>query len=183
MRPDQRKKEWCLYYSYSNSSRTRRVRSLTSQRSQSRTSFDLQPRFGFYPTRLADATSDTVHLATLERLFVRESVLRPLSLIWSASSLGMRRLCVVATPAFARRPLKPGPVVEAYRGPAPSPTFPTPCRFAPAWVSPHPSITKLAIFQAALAPAAAMSPSTPSAESFAIACAWPVWKCITYFGD
>ena len=183
MRPDQRKKEWCLYYSLSDSSRTRRVRSSTSRRSPSRTSLDLQLRFGFFPTRLADATSDIAHLATLERLFVWESVWRPSSLIWSASSLGMRRLCVVATPAFPKRPLEPGPVVEANRGPAPSTTFPTPCRFAPAWVKPHPSSTKLAIFQAALAPAAAMCTSTPSAESFAIACGWPVWKFITYLKD
>ena len=183
MRPDQRKKELCLYYSLSDSSRTRLVRSSTSRRSPSRMSFDLQLRFGFVSTRRADAASDTAHLATLERLFIRGSVWRPPPLIWFASSLGMRRLCVVATPAFAKRPLEPGPVVEAYRGPALSTTFPTFCRFAPASVSLHPSSTKLPIFQAALVPAAAMSPSTPSAESFAIACDWPVWKCMTYFGD
>ena len=183
MRPDQRKKEWCLYYSLSDSSRTRLVRTWTSERSPSKTLLDLQLLFGFGPTGLSDAASDTAHLETFERLFVRKSVWRPSSLIWSASFLVRRRLCVVATPAFANSLLEPGPVVEAYKGLAPSTTFPTPCRFAPAWVSLHPSSTKLAIFQAALAPSAAMSPSTLSAESFAIACGWLVWKCITYFGD
>ena len=48
MKPDQRKKEWCLYYLLSDSSRTRRVRSSTSRRSPSRRSLDLQLRFGFF---------------------------------------------------------------------------------------------------------------------------------------
>ena len=144
MRTDQ-KKEWCLYYLSSDSSRWRRLRSSTSRLSPSKTSSELQLRFVFCPTRRADAAFETPHLATLANLFVRESVWRPSSLIWCASTLGMRRHCVVATPVFAKRLLEPGPVVEAYRGPAPSPTFPTPCRFAPACVSPHSSSTKLAI--------------------------------------
>ena len=75
-------------------------------------------RFGLFPTWRADAASDTAYLKTLERLFVRKSVWRPSSLIWSASSLGMQRLCVVTIPAFAKRPLESGPEVEASRGPA-----------------------------------------------------------------
>ena len=138
MRPDQRKKELCLYYSLSDLSRSRLVRS-TSRRSPSRTSLDLQLRFGFFPTRLADVASEIAHLATLARLFVEGSVWQPSSLIWCASSLGMRRLCVIATPAFTKRPLEPGLVVEAYKSPAPSPTFPTPCRFAPACVRIRPA--------------------------------------------
>ena len=38
MRPDQRKKEWCVYYSLSDSSRSRRVRSSTSRQSPSKKS-------------------------------------------------------------------------------------------------------------------------------------------------
>ena len=104
MMPDQRRKEWCYYYSLSDLSRSRRVRLFTSRRPQSRTSSDLQLRFGFFPPVRAAAASNTVHLATLACLFVRGSVWRSPFLILSASSLGRRRLCVVATPAFAGRP-------------------------------------------------------------------------------
>ena len=183
MMPDQTRKEWSYYYSSSDSSRSRRVRSSTSRRPQSRTSSDLQLRFGFFPKARVAAASDTLHLATLARLFVRGSVWRSPILIWSASSLGRRRLCVIATPEFSGRPFESGPKDEAYKGPAPSPKFPNPCKSAPAWVSPHPSSTTLAIFQAAVAPAAVMSPSNPSAEYFAVTCGWPVWNCITYFED
>ena len=183
MWPDQRMKEWCNYNSSSESSRPRRVRSSTSRRPPSRKSSDFDTRFVFFPLARAPAASDTAHLATLARLIVRGSVWRTSLFIWSTFSLGRRQLCVVATPAFAGRLLETRPEDEAYRGPSPSQRFPTPRRFAPAWVSPHPSTTKLAIFQAAVAPAAALSPNTPSAESFAVTCAWPMWKCITYFGD
>ena len=173
MKPNQRRIEWC-YYSSSDSSKLRRVRSPTSRRQPSSISSDLDTRLSFFPKTRAAAASDTVHLATLARLFVRGSVWRSPSLTWSAFSLGKRRLCVIATPAFVKSPLKIGPEFEAYRGLAPFPRFPNSCRSAPAWVSLHPSRTKLAIFQAAEAPAAAMSPSTPSAESFAVTCGWPV---------
>ena len=79
-----------------------------SRRPPSRTSSDLDTRFVFFLAARAAAASDTVHLANLARLFVRGSVWRPSLLIWSTSSLGRRRLCVVATPAFAGRLLKLG---------------------------------------------------------------------------
>ena len=116
--------------------------------------------------------------------FIRPRIgLTAIFLIWSVSSLGNRRLGVVATPAFAARPLETGPEVEAYRGPAPSPRFPSYCRSAQAQVSQHPSSRKFAILWATVAPATAMSPSTPSAESFAVTWGWPVWKCIECFKD
>ena len=174
MRPDQRMNEWCYYYSSSDSLRLHRVRSYTSRRQPSSMSSDLHTRLSFFPVTRAAAAFDTVHLATLARLIVRGSVWRSLSLTWSAFSLGRRRLCVLATRAFVGRPLKTGPEFEAYRGQAPSPKFPNPCRSAPAWVSPHLFRTKLAIFQGAVAPPAAMSPRTPFAESFADTFGWPV---------
>ena len=82
-------------------------------------------------------------------------------LLWrDPGFFGKRRLCVPVTSAFFGRLLKTGPEFETYRGLAPSPRFPNPCRSASAWVNPHPSRIKLAILQAAEAPAAAMSPST-----------------------
>ena len=77
---------------------------------------------------------------------------------------------MVATPAFAKRPLKTKPEFEAYRGQAPSPRFPNPCRSALALVSPHPSSTPLAIFKVAVTPAAVILSSTPSAELFVVTC-------------
>ena len=183
MMPDQRTNEWCCYYLSSDLSRSCQLHSSTSRRSPSRTSSDLQLLFGFVLTGRANTSSDTTHLASLARIFVWGSVWNVSSLIWSVSLLSMRRLCVVATNAFAQRPLEPVQKMEAYWSQAPSPTFTTRCRFALAWVNLHPSSTKLAIFQAALAPAAAMSLSTLSAESFPGACVLPVWKRITYFGD
>ena len=74
MWPDQRMKEWCYDYISSDSSRSRRVRSSRSRRLPSRTSSDLNLRFGFFLAARETASSDTDHLATLARLFVRESV-------------------------------------------------------------------------------------------------------------
>ena len=51
-----------------------------------------------------------------------------------------------ATPAFAGRLLETGPEDQAYKGPVPSLIFQNSCRIAPALVSPHPFMTKLAIF-------------------------------------
>ena len=174
MNSNQRNKEWWYYYWSSDKSRSRRVHSSTSRWQPSSTSSDLDTRLSFIPVRQAAAAFDIVYLATMARLFVWESVWRSTYLIWSTFFLCRRRLCVVATPAFAGRPLETGPKFEAYKGLAPSLKFSNPCRSAPAWESPHPSRTMLAIFQAAVAPAAAMSPSTPSAESFAVTCGWRV---------
>ena len=172
MGPDQKRMEWCYYYSSSDSSRSRRVSSTTSRRPPSSRSSNFDTRLSFVPvTRLA-AASDTVYLAMLARLFVRRSVWRSPSLIWSAFFLGRRQLCVVATPAFAGRPLETWPEFEAYRGPALSPRFSNPCRSAPAWVISHLSSSTLAIFQTAVAPAAVMFPSNPTAESFAVTFGW-----------
>ena len=129
----------------------------------SRMSLKLQLRIGFFPATRAAAASDTAYLATLARLFVHGSVWRLPLLILSSSSLDRRRLCVVAIPAFAGRPLKSGPKNEAYRGPSVFPILPNPCRSGLAWVSPNLSSTTLAIFLSAVTPAAVMSLSTPPA--------------------
>ena len=147
MRPNQRMKKWVYSYSLSNSSRSRRVRWSTSRPPPSNTSSDLKSRLIFFPVAQAAAVSDTAHLDTLARLFVRGSVWCCSSLNWSAFYLKRRQRCVVATPAFARRPLEIWPKFEANRDPSPSPKFSNSCRCAPAWVSPCPSSTRLTIFR------------------------------------
>ena len=173
MWPDQRRKALCNYYSSSDFSCSRRVCSYTSRRQPSSTSSDLDTQLSF-PVARATAASDTVHLATLDRLFDQGSVWRSPSLIWSAFFLGKPQLCVVATLASARRQLQTGPEFENFKGSAPSPRFPNFCRSALAWVSPYPPSTTLEIFQAAVAPTAIRSPNTLSAESFAVTCGWPM---------
>ena len=76
----------------------------------------------------------------LARLFVWESVWRPSSWIWFVSFLGMRRLCVVATQAFDKRPFEHGPELETYWGLASFPTFLIPYKFARAWFRIRPAL-------------------------------------------
>ena len=183
MRPDRRMKEWCESSS-SASSGSRRVRSSTSRRQPLRTSSDLHARLCFCPIPSVAAASETARFATLARSFLQESAIWSLSsLILSASYLGRRQLCLEAPPAGVARPVETGTEVTTWMGPSSLPRFPSPCRSALARVSPHPSSRKFAILWAAVAPPAAMSQSTPSAESFVVTCGLPVWKCIEYFKD
>ena len=60
------------------------------------------------------AAFDTARLATLPHSFVQRSAIWPLSsLILAASSLGRRRLCLKAPPAYAGRLVKTGTEVHS----------------------------------------------------------------------
>ena len=69
-------KEWCYYYSLSDLSKSRRVRSSSSRRQPSKTLSNLDTCLSFFPVAPAAAASATVNLSILTRLIVLGSVWR-----------------------------------------------------------------------------------------------------------